>query len=298
MLGSYRGGSSYGYTPASKTYYPAMHAYGTPYADDSEFGLGVPSSQSVLNPEPVGILPGQWSSGARAKAPSFSSIYMDTDASYSSYNDTNLVHRSSHTINSDSPSFSFSGVAASLPLTSAPGSDRLLPNPAGRSSALPYPAVKSSIPGSSTSTANTLADVATAASYANGFEATSLAYQASTTTSSLASHPSSSSRTNSDTYSATESIFSDQERSLHSQGSAFDMNTYTAEPRRGSEITHEAAAAATHPHSSQHYIGAAAYLSDASAGSHAHRHGQAVAASGSGTTHADDRHAAAVATRH
>lgn len=286
VLGSYRGGSTYGYTPASKTYYPAMHAYGTPYPDDFEF-------QSALNSEPVqvGILPGQWSSGARGKASSFSSMYMDPDASYSSYSGASVVHRPSHAVSSDAPSFSFSGVAASLPLASAPGSDRLLPNPAGRSSTLPYPAAKSSISGASTSAANSLGDVATEANYAGGFDTTSIAYQPPETANSLASPPSSSSRTNSDTYSATESIFGEQERSLQSQGSDFDMSTYTAEPRRTSGNTHDAVATAAHHHSSQtHIIGGATYLSD--------RHGRPVAASGSSTTHADDRHAAPVATRH
>ncbi|KAK4151864.1 hypothetical protein C8A00DRAFT_45002 [Chaetomidium leptoderma] len=311
VLSSYRGGSAYPYTPATKAYYPAMHAYGTPYSDDFEFGLGVPSLP-VMNPEPVGILPGQWA-GARAKPPSYSSsMYMDTctDGSYSSYNSgTSLLHRAPHSANSDSPNFSFSGVAASLPLSSTPGPDRLLPNPAGRSSILPYPApIKPSAP-ASTSATTTLADVATAATYAGGFDTPGLSFS-SATSSSLSSHPSSSSRSNSDTYSGAESIFGEQERSLQSQGPSFDMGGYTASPRRGSgggegggsggggshpyvpsQSAHEAAA--------QHHI-STTYMSGAPSSPIAHRHGLPLG-SGSGSTshaaHPDDRQAA-VASRH
>lgn len=237
VMGAYRSGATYAYTGPSRAYYPAMHAYGTPsYTDEFEFGLAVPTSQSVLNPEPVAMLPGQWGSGPRAKGPSFSSMYMDADTSYSGYSGAGLVQRSGSTATSDSPSFSFSGVAASLSMSSAPtpSTDRLLPNPTGRSPTLPYPTgVKPATPPSAPG-ASTLADVATAASYAGGFETHGLAYPPSTATSSLSSHHSSSSRTNSDTYSGTESIFGEQERHLQSQGPAFDMHSYTSEPRRDS----------------------------------------------------------------
>jgi hypothetical protein len=307
VLGSYRGGSSYSYTPASKAYYPAMHAYSTPYPDDFEFGLGVPAS-SVMNPESVGMLSGQWSSGARAKPPSFSSMYLDTDGPYNGYSSTSLVHRPSQPVNSDSHNFSFSGVAASLPLSSTPGPDRLLPNPVGRSSALQYAAAaKSSAPSSASAT---LADVATAASYAGGFDGPGLSFS-SVTSNSLSSHPSSSSRSNSDTYSSHESIFSEQERSVQSQGSAFDMNGYKASPRRGSGAggsgsSHSyvpgesAREAAGQHHSSQHHL-SATYMSDAPPSPPSHRHGQTLA-SGSGSAghaaHTDDRRQGAAAGRH
>ncbi|KAK4121180.1 hypothetical protein N657DRAFT_657784 [Parathielavia appendiculata] len=301
VLGPYRGGSSYAYTPASKAYYPAMHAYGSPYPEEFEFGLGLPSP-SVMHPDPVGMLPGSWSSGARAKPPPFSSMYMDSEG-YGSYGTASLLHRPSHPVSSESPGFSF---AASLPLSSTPGADRLLPNPAGRSSTLPYPtAVKPPTP-ASTSATSTLADVATAASYAGGFDTPGLSFS-SAASSSLSSHPSSSSRSNSDAYSASEGIFTEQERSLQSQGPAFDMNGYTSSPRRDSgaggaaagshvyvpgERAHEAAAVGHH-HS---------YMGDAPPSSPVvHRsHGPSLTSGGGSTSHAshsDDRQVA-VASRH
>ncbi|SPQ20784.1 604209c1-e117-43f5-bd0c-95c8b4518ad5 [Thermothielavioides terrestris] len=322
VLGSFRSSSAYAYTPATKAYYPAMHAYGTPYPDEFEFGLGV-SSPSVMHQEPVGMLPGQWSSGAgtrpAAKPSSFSSIYLDTDGPYSSYHGAGLLHRPPHSVSADSPNFSFSGVAASLPMSSTPGPERLLPNPAARSSSLPYPATLKSSASSTTSAASTLADVATAASYAGGFNTPGLPYS-STTSSSLSSHHSSSSRSNSDTYSAHDGIFSEQERnSIQSQGPGFEMSSYTASPRRSSlngggaggpaagsgSSSHtyvpgeSASAAAAHHH---HLPGP--YMDDAAAPSGldlmAHRRGQA-ADSGSGSAshaaHAEDRQVA-VASRH
>ena len=327
ILGSYRGASTYAYTPPSKTYYPAMHAYAPSYGDEFEFGLGVPPSQSVLNPEPVGMLPGQWSSGIRTKPGSFNaSVYLDAEAPYSSYSGTSLVHRPGAAPSSESPNFSFSNVAASLPMSNAPpGQDRLLPNPAARSSPLPYPAVKPSISGAPNS--STLADVATAATYAAGaFESSGLPYSASTATHQPGS---SSSRSNSDSYSAgPESIFSEQERgSLQSQSSAsFELSTYSAEPRRGSggegeggggssrdsssshghgygqaEGVHEAAATghgSAHHHSSHHHhISSTGYnMGDGPASPHGLRHGQS--SSGPGLTHLGERNVAAVATRH
>ncbi|KAK3904127.1 hypothetical protein C8A05DRAFT_42745 [Staphylotrichum tortipilum] len=321
VLGSYRGsGSAYQYTPASKAYYPAMHAYGPQYGEDFEFGLGVaPPGPPVINQEPVNMLPGQWSSGPRSKPPSFSSMYLDNaeTSSYGGYSSGgSLLHRPSHPVTSDSPSFSFSGVAASLPLSGTPGPDRLLPNPAGRSSTLPYPAAtKPSASGPPSATSTTLADVATAASYAGGFDTPSSLSFSATASSSLSSHPSSS-RSNSDTYSTTpESIFGDQERSLQNNGAAYDINGYTASPRRGSggtaggssgashpyvpaEGAHEAAAAAHH-HPSQHHL-SAPYVGDAPASPVSHRHHCLPVVSGSGSAghaHTDDRQVA-VATRH
>ncbi|KAL2193133.1 hypothetical protein P885DRAFT_46054 [Corynascus similis CBS 632.67] len=319
VLGPYRGGSAYAYTPATKAYYPAMHAYGTPYPDEFDFGLGV-SSPPVMNPEPVGMMPGQWSSTARPKPPSFSSMYLDSEGAFgASYGGAGgLLHRPSHSASSDSANFSFSNVAASLPLSTTPGPDRLLPNPTGRSSTLPYPSsAKPSTPVSASAT-STLADVATAASYASGFQASGMTF-CSTTNSSLSSHPSSSSRPNSDGYSASESIFSEQERSLQSQGSAFDMAGYTASPRRssgsgsgsgaggsvsnhGNYVSASGAhdAAAHHHHASQHHHFSTAYISDPPPSPIAHRHGHALGpgsdSAGHTAVHTDDRHAA-VASR-
>ncbi|KAJ4302471.1 hypothetical protein N0V88_002616 [Collariella sp. IMI 366227] len=311
VLGSYRSGSSYSYTPASKTYYPAMHAYSGGYPEDFEFGIGVPPS-SVMSSEPVGMLQGQWSSGARGKQPSFSSMYLDTDGGYNNYSGTSLLHRPPHSASSDSPNFSFSNVAASLPLASTPGPDRLLPNPTGRSSTLPYPGtLKPPAPPSTSSTA-TLADVASAANYAGGFDTPGLPYS-SAGSSNLSSHPSSTSRSNSDTYSTSEGTFLEQERSIQSQGPAFDMHNYTASPRRDSaaggsggsshggyvpgESAHEATA---HP-SSHHHLSATTYMSDGPSSPISHRHGQHSSAAGGGNvSHSghDEGRPVAVASRH
>jgi hypothetical protein len=283
VFASYRGGSTYSYTPASKPYYPGMPAYGAPYGDELDFPLGVPP-QPVLGQEPVGILPGHWGSGARAKQPSFSSMYMDTDGPYSGYSSTSLVARPTHPAGADAANFSFSGVAASLPLpsTSASSSDRLLPNPAGRPSTLIYPPpIKSTTSAASTSTPSTLADVATAAGYAGGFEPTGLPYPPSTT-SSLSGHHSPSSRTTSDGYSSADAIFGEpQDRSsLQSQAppAAFDLASYTSSQSQTSRRGHEGGSYGAGPggdhHPSQNMAAAAAgYLSDPStSNSHTHRH--------------------------
>ncbi len=310
MLGSYRGSASaYSYTPAPKAYYPPMPAYGTPYGDEFEFGLGV-TAPSAVNPEPVGMLPGQWNSGARAKPASFSSIYLDAEGSYGSYSSTSLLPRPSHSVNSDSPGFSFSSVAASLPLANAPGPDRVLPNPTGRSSTLPvpYPATVKPSASTSASTTSTLTDVATAANYAGGFDTPSLSFS-SAASSSLSSHPSSSSRSSSDTFSGSDSIFSEQERSIASQGPAFDLGGYTASSRRASgggssrsthayvpaESAHEAAG---HHHASQHHL-PAVYMSDGPLCTLAHRHDLSLTAGSSAgrAVHTDDRQVA-LSSRH
>ncbi|KAL2158305.1 hypothetical protein VTH06DRAFT_4626 [Thermothelomyces fergusii] len=223
---SYRGGPAYPFnTPATKPYYPAMHAYGTAYPDEFDFGLGV-SSPPVMHPEPVGMMSGPWGSAARPKPQPFGSMYLDPPegGTFGGYGGAGglLPRQSSHSASSDSPSFSFSGVATSLPLSATPGPDRLLPNPAARSSAKP------STPTSASSTTATLVDVATAASYVGGFPTQGLPFCSS---GSMSSQLSSSSRSNSDAYSGQESIFSEQERSIQSQGSAFDMSGYTGSPR-------------------------------------------------------------------
>ncbi|KAL2167374.1 hypothetical protein VTG60DRAFT_1363 [Thermothelomyces hinnuleus] len=329
VLGSsYRGGSTYPYTPATKAYYPAMHAYGTPYPDDFDLALGV-SSPPVMHPEPVGMMSGPWSSSTRPKPQPFGSMYLDSPegAAFGGYGGAGLLHRLSHSASSDSPNFSFSGVATSLPLSTTPGPDRLLPNPAARSSTLPHPGpAKPSTPASA-STTTTLVDVATAASYAGGFPTPGLPFCSS---GSMSSQLSSSSRSNSDGYSGQESIFSEQERSIQSQGPAFDMAGYTASPRRssgpgsGAEVSmtshhtyvsgagaHDAAANPHHRHHHHHQHQhqhspqnplPTAYVADPPSSPVANRHGQALLSGGDSTSHAvvahsvDDRHIA-VASR-
>lgn len=280
VVASYRG-ASYPSYPASKPYYPA---YGGPYADEFDYGLGV-SSQSVIGQDgcmqPLMPTGGHWGSHAashhsRIKAPSaahaesgYGTMMLTTDPSpyghayATASTGHNLVHRAqatAHAVSSEPNNFSFTGVAASLPSAASTIPERLLPNPLqlGRSSTLPYPgphgSLKTPAAVSTTPTPTaTLADVAEAASYAGSFDSASgLPYASST------SHHNNSSVTrslSSDNYSTGpsssgeghersggggggggggESIFGEQVRSLQSQGSGFDLNTYTAEPRRAS----------------------------------------------------------------
>lgn len=338
VLSSYRPASSQytSYTPAPKAYYPGMSAYPNPYGDEFDY-TGIPvTSQSVLNQDVVqhGMsMPPAWSgsSGGRTKTATFSSIYhMDPEASgtYSPYSSASLMHRPAHPhpMSSEAPNFSFSNVAASLP-TSSGSVDRLLPNPASRSSTLPYPAgaLKHSTAGSSS--AGTLADVASAASYhaAGGFDtvASSISYSSS-------QHSSSSSRANSDSYSGTtqESIFTDDQRStLSSNGPAsFDLGAYTSsETRRDShtggvannsssttttptvtsahgyapaESAHEAAAAHAVQVPPRHAATASHSVNDTVTGSTNHQHHHHHHHHHQHTGHAESRQAVAVATRH
>ncbi|KAK4216928.1 hypothetical protein QBC37DRAFT_453065 [Rhypophila decipiens] len=269
VVASYRGAAYPPYT-TSKQYYPA---YGGPYQDEFEYGLGV-SSQSVMGQDCMHpLMPGHWGSAthhSRVKAPSaaesgYGNIMLAADPSPYAHayapapSGSSLVHRPAHGVNSEHNNFSFTGVAASLPSTSS--TERILPNPIqlGRASTLPYPGPHGSLktPASVSTTPNptgSLADVAATASYAGSFDTSpGLPYVSSTSSSMGTSHQNSSSVTrsfSSDTYSAAssegrggggggggESIFGEQERSLQSQGSGFDLNTYTAEPRRDSTST-------------------------------------------------------------
>ncbi|EAA28169.2 hypothetical protein NCU07180 [Neurospora crassa OR74A] len=265
LMAQYSRGYAYGHHQAPpptshKQYFPATASYASapnPYGDPTAVGVsgqfgdytaaGYPPVHAMTH-ETVGIVP-SWGSAAR-KTP-YGGVYMDsTPESYGGYQSSSLVHRPAHhgthhghgtpTTESQSPNFSFSGVAASLPTTST-GTDRLLPNPtAGTSrSSLPYPgaAIKTSQPGVS----STLADVAASATAYGGFDGLSASYGSASTAS--AGHSSSvrSHSTSTDTYHTSvsgasagagepQSIFGEEGRSLQSQGSAFDMNTYTAEP--------------------------------------------------------------------
>ncbi|KAK3358717.1 hypothetical protein B0T25DRAFT_447871 [Lasiosphaeria hispida] len=324
VLASYRGSSAYPYSmSAGKQYYPAISSYGPQYGDDfSDYGLGV-SSQPVLNHDPVSMVPSHWSS--RGKSIAYGGMYMDASPPYG-YGSTSLVHRPAHgvnvgvNVNAEPSGFSLSGAEASA--------DRLLPAPSTRTP-LPYPG-SAKPPASSvsvSSSAATLADVATAAGYASAFDTPGLSY-ASSSTSAMANHHISSSRASSDAYSTGgESIFGEQERSLQSQGAAFDMSAYTAEPRRdsigsgahsGSTLSNgQTYVPSESPHAG--HLAGAGYVGDApsphshrQAHSHAHAHshshsqhvhahalvhrGASASASGGSTSHADG-HRVAVATR-
>lgn len=266
LMAQYGRGYAYGHHQAPpptshKQYFPATASYTSapnPYGDPTAVGVsgqfgdytaaGYPPVHAMAH-ETVGIVP-SWGSATRKTA--YGGVYMDSAPEpYGGYPSSSLVHRPAHhsahhghgtpTTESQSPNFSFSGVAASLPTTST-GADRLLPNPtAGTSrSSLPYPgtAIKTSPSGVSSS----LADVAASATAYGNFDGLPASY-GSASTASAGGHSSSvrSHSTSTDTYHSSvsgasagagepQSIFGEEGRSLQSQGAAFDMNTYTAEP--------------------------------------------------------------------
>ncbi|KAK3950716.1 hypothetical protein QBC32DRAFT_263985 [Pseudoneurospora amorphoporcata] len=261
LMAQYGRGYAYGHHQAPpptshKQYFPATASYASYGGDPTAVGVsgqfgdytaaGYPPVHAMAH-ETVGIVP-SWGSGAR-KTP-YGGVYMEsTPESYGGYGSSSLVHRPAHhgahhghgtsTTESQSPNFSFSGVAASLPTTST-GADRLLPNPttAGTSrSSLPYPGTTVK-----TGVSSSLADVAASATAYGGFDDLPASYGSASTAS--AGHSSSvrSHSTSADTYHSSvsgasgagagesPSIFGEEGRSLQSQGTAFDMNTYTAEP--------------------------------------------------------------------
>ncbi|KAM7189828.1 hypothetical protein V8F20_009965 [Naviculisporaceae sp. PSN 640] len=241
VVTSYRGATTYPSYPASKPYYPA---YGGPYADEFDYGLGV-SSQSVIGQDgcmhPLMPTGGHWGSHAASQHPHPSPYGQPYPAAPPGHS---LVHRA-HAVSSEPNNFSFTGVAASLPSASSTLPERLLPNPVqlGRSSTLPYPgphgSLKTPAPVSTTPTPGptaTLADVAAAASFVGtgNFDSSSHAGLPYTSSASHHSNSSVSGGGGGGGGGGGESIFGEQERSLQSQGSGFDLNTYTAEPRRAS----------------------------------------------------------------
>ncbi|KAK3326892.1 hypothetical protein B0H66DRAFT_472031 [Apodospora peruviana] len=330
VVASYRGqGSTFPYT-ASKSYYPAScPSYGTPYTDEFDYSLGSP--QTILNhvQDQVTMMPGHWSSRSKQSTAdtAYGNMLLASDPSSYGYGGTSLVHRPA--VNTDSTNFSFSGVAASLPSTTS-SSERLLPIPAARSSTLPYPGpVKATAPVTGPASGTTLADVAAAASYAAGagFDTTGLPYTSSAAGTLASHHPSTSSQRtmSSDNLSYStgggEAIFGEHDRSLlQSQGSAFDLNIYTAEPRRDSVssggghssatyVSSEQSAHDTHLPSQQHQqvsVTAAGYMAaaDSPTSPHSHRHSLSHShhttsnSSSTGSTSHADSHRPAVGTRH
>ncbi|KAJ4409705.1 hypothetical protein N0V85_004058 [Neurospora sp. IMI 360204] len=231
LMAQYGRGYAYGHHQAPpptshKQYFPATASYASapnPYGDPTAVGqfgdytaAGYPPVHAMAH-ETVGIVP-TWGSTTR-KTP-YGGVYMDSAPE--SYGGT--------------------------------GADRLLPNPttgAPSRSSLPYPggaAIKTSQPGVS----STLADVAASATAYGGFDGLSASYGSASTASAGGGHSSSvrSHSTSTDTYHSSvsgastggaggepQSIFGEEGRSLQSQGSAFDMNTYTAEPLPSSVST-------------------------------------------------------------
>ncbi|KAK4224681.1 hypothetical protein QBC38DRAFT_446236 [Podospora fimiseda] len=331
ILPSYRGGyPSQPYTPATKAYYPAMSPFQTAYNEEYDYSSypTVPS-QSVMSADPVQVnvgmpMPPAWPTTAAARTAKSGGythhLYsMEPETStYSAYTSTALVHRPAQTgMSSDTPSFSFSNVAASLPTSPPPG--RHLPTPIitplTRSSTVPYPSTintnKHITPTTSmslSSTSSSLSEIASTPSYTTtGYDVVS---------SPISYSPPSSRPAISDTYansSQPEQIFSDSTRdNLTSNGPGYDQSgaIYSSETRRDShsggggsgsgnhstatyapaESAHEATHhdhVTPHPHPHQHH----AHASHSHASSHHHHHHHSVndtatsTSSGGGTSH-------------
>lgn len=144
---------------------------------------------------------------------------------------TSLVHRPAPSVAVDSANFSLSNMAAHLPGSSVGSSDRLLPAPSSRSMSYPSSQTYKALPPaggtdpSPVDAAAVLADMASS-SYGGSFDTSGLPYNSSTT--SLQTQATQTSRTNSEAYSPdTDSIFTEHEHSLRSQGSAVDLHAYT-----------------------------------------------------------------------
>lgn len=246
VVTSYRSSSAYPPYPGSKPYYAAAH-YATPFPEEFDYGMAVPSPQPVLPQDAcVGpLMPSHWGSPRPKPPPSaepgYGNMLLTTDPSPYAYGGSHATYRPPP-VSSGSNNFSFSGVAASLPDGS--GLERLLPNPIARASTQPpYPggAVKSLAPPpppAATGSAHptTLADVASVASYAttgshSGYhDATGLSYGPS-----ASHHPTPSRTMSSDRYSGGgESIFGQESRDLQTQGELEFGMTYTTEGRRES----------------------------------------------------------------
>ncbi|KAK1756685.1 hypothetical protein QBC47DRAFT_359191 [Echria macrotheca] len=231
LTSPYRTSAAYPYVPApSKQYYPAVSSYSPQYSDEFDYNLGV--SQSVLSSD-VSMMPSQW--GSRTKTSYGGAAMYNMDSSYYG-GAAGLVHRPAPPVASEPSSLSLSGFGADLPPTS-----RLLPDPAGRTSSLPYPGgvVKTPASGQTHSQA-TLADVAAAATYVSSFDTSGMSYTSPAASLSGAGQQQHH-RASPDAYgpsSSGDSLFGEQERSLQSQGSAYDMTTYTSDPRRDSLSGH------------------------------------------------------------
>lgn len=206
----YRGGSAYGYA-TKPSYFSNMSAYSIGYVEElPDYGM---NTSSQLNQDMV----------------SYPSSASWRDYGYGGAT-TSLVHRPAPSV-TDSGNFSLSHMATHLPGAS---SDRLLPAPSNRSLASAVytgtPSYKALPPAggidpSPIHAASVLADMASS-SYGGSFDATGLPYNTSTT--SLQAHNDHTSRTTSEAYSPdTDSIFTEHEHSLRSQGSAIDLHTYT-----------------------------------------------------------------------
>lgn len=212
ILSPYRGGSAYNY--ATKPFYSSVPAYSMGYVEElSDYTINN-SSQPVLAPDLVPYP--SWTSRG--------------DYGYNG-GTTSLVHRPAPSVAVDSANFSLSNMAAHLPGSTVSSSDRLLPAPSNRTLSYPNPQSYKALPPaggtdpSPVDAAAVLADMASS-SYGGSFDGSGLPYNCSTT--SLQSHTSQASRTECEAYSPdTDSIFTEHEHSLRSQGSAVELHTYT-----------------------------------------------------------------------
>jgi len=215
----------------SKQYYNPGFNTGQ-YNDEFDYGMGVPP-QPLLNNDGTGVamISGQWPSRPSSSkpyqsapsAPGTNQYNMESSPYYGGA--TSLVHRPTQLVASEPSTLALSGFGAEMPPSS---SARLLPDPAlavrqaSSSSLPPYPAAKTPV-----TSGATLAHVAAAATYVSSYDGSSgLNYS-----SPPGQHLPSSSRSD-------EGLFGEQERSsLQSQGSGYEMTTYTSEPRRDSMAT-------------------------------------------------------------
>jgi hypothetical protein len=206
FMSPYRGGSTYSY--ASKPFYSTMPSYSMGYVEDlSDYHMSN-SAQPVLAQDMVPYA--SWTSRG--------------DYPYSGAT-TSLAHRPAPAVTVDSTNFSLSNMAAHLPGSTVTSSDRLLPAPSNRSLACTSSHSYKVLPptgGNDPSPADAAAVLAEMASssYGSSFDTSGLSYSSSAT--SLQAHNDHSSHSPD-----SDSIFTEHEHSLRSQGSVVDLHTYT-----------------------------------------------------------------------
>lgn len=187
VMASYRQSPYYG---GGKGYYSPMSGWAGAYAGDdihADWGIVCPQ------PPPAFPLMGQDLSQSYSRygsGPKASASYVDSDAPTYSYG--NLVHRPA-AVSNDSPNFSLTSMAASLPNPSdrlLPNVNRTLTNSSYRTDGLSSQYTSGKLPASQTSATSAIADVGYNSLNA-GFD-TSSSYSSSTTLAANASQRSSS----------------------------------------------------------------------------------------------------------
>ncbi|KAH8896456.1 hypothetical protein GQ53DRAFT_714133 [Thozetella sp. PMI_491] len=243
----HRGSSVYPPYPHTKSYYgssvagygPAPSFQSGYYVEDHHISYPPQPVLASEPPPPMTMLPSHI--GPRPSPSIYGSeVYADGGGSYGyGKNSTNLSHRA------DPSSFSFTPVTSSLPLNA---SDRLLPNPAVRSygHTSGFSFVRSTPAVSTVSTSASPSVAATSPTTVGSDAASTASYPPSsydspfpapgTTLPSHRQHSTPAPRANSEVYSSGgETIFSDHEHNLSSQGSSLDLHGYTySDSHRGS----------------------------------------------------------------